>query len=45
LPGLSEIFSHSELILDAALTLTRKRYNEIRDSIPIKKKVTKAVAT
>jgi len=31
-PGLSKILSHSELIPDAALTLTlmRKRYNEIQ---------------
>jgi len=28
LPGLSEILSHSELIPNAAFTLTRKRYNE-----------------
>jgi len=28
-PGLSEILGHSELIPDAALTLTRKSYNEI----------------
>jgi len=39
-PGLSEILNHSELIPDAALTLTfaRNRYNEIQSSI--KKKVT-----
>jgi len=29
-PGLSEILSYCELIPDAALTLTRKRYNEIQ---------------
>jgi len=34
-PGLSEILSHSELIPDAALTLTYKRYryNEIKSQL------------
>jgi len=40
-PGLSKILSHSELIPDAALTLTlaRKRYNEIQSQSKNKKKL------
>jgi len=37
LPGLLVILSHSELIPDAALTLTRKKYNWEKSLISIKK--------